>query len=186
MIDSLYGKYFQKSRSFLYPAVGIKKSSNYSPTGTYVAIEGIVKPEEMRLACSFKETGTAGFKAFEEQMLLSNPLYASTIHVQDYGIYLFDFSLYDVDWQHFITGKYSKFSTALKKAIRQYYGQNSQEYKYMDSYLFPEKYYSIYAKLLDVDQDTIKEVGELCNVPDLEKETLKLPVEHLENLKKVL
>jgi hypothetical protein len=56
----------------------------------------------------------------------------------------------------------------------------------MDSYLNPEKYYEVYAKLLGIEPSVIKAVGELCDPCDIEKETLKIPVEHLESLKKVL
>ena len=41
-----------------------------------------------------------------------------------------------------------------------------------------------YAKLLDVSVSTLKELGELCDPCDLEKETLKIPAEELELLKK--
>jgi hypothetical protein len=186
MIPSLYTKYFQKSRSFLYPALGIKRTAHHSPSGTYIALEGLVGPEDLKLICTFKDDNTDGFKSFEQQMLLSNPLFSSIVHIQDYNMYLFDFSGYQNDWFNFIMGKYSKFSTPLKKAIKLYYGENSSEYKYMDSYLHPEKYVEVYAKLLEVDPQVLKEVGELCDSCDLEKETLKIPVEHLENLKKVL
>lgn len=186
MISNLYTKYFQKSRSFLYPALGIKRTSHHSPSGTYIALEGLVNPEDLKLICTFKEDESEGFKSFEQQMLLSNPLFSSIVHVEGYRVYLFDFTGYQSDWFNFIMGKYSQFSTPLKKAIKLYYGENSSEYKYMDSYLHPEKYFEVYAKLLSVDTHILKEVGELCDPCDLEKETLKIPVEHLENLKKVL
>jgi hypothetical protein len=186
MITSLYTKYFQKSRSFLYPALGIKRTSHHSPSGTYIALDGLVGPEDMKLICTFKEENTEGFKSFEQQMLLSNPLFSSIVHIEDYSMYLFDYTGYQTDWFNFILGKYSKFSNPLKKAIKHYYGENSSEYKYMESYLNPEKYYDVYGKLLGVEPDILKEVGELCDPCDLEKETLKIPVEHLENLKKVL
>jgi hypothetical protein len=186
MIDSLYTKYFQKSRSFLYPALGIKRTAHHSPSGTYIALDGLVGPEEMRLICTFREDLSEGFKSFEEQMLISNPLYFSTLHIQEYNLYLFDFSVYQNDWFNFIMGKYSKLSNPLRKAIKLYYGEQSVEYKYMDSYLQPDKYFDTYAKLLNVSPDVLKQVGELCDPCDIEKETLKIPVEVLENLKKVL
>lgn len=186
MIDSLYTKYFQKSRSFLYPALGIKRTAHHSPSGTYIALDGLVGPEEMKLICSFREDLSEGFKSFEEQMLISNPLYFSTIQIQEYNLYLFDFSGYQNDWFNFIMGKYSKLSNPLRKAVKLYYGESSVEYKYMESYMQPEKYYDVYAKLLNVSADMLKQVGELCDPCDLDKETLKIPVEVLENLKKVL
>ena len=184
MIESLYAKYFQKSRSFLFPALGIKKTANFSPSGTYVAIEGLILPEDTKLVCAYKEDSSEGYKIFEEQMLLSNPLYDQKISIQDYNLYLFDYQTYTEDWFNFLLGKYSKLSPVLKRAIRNYYGESSGEYKYIESYIYPEKYFELYAKLLDVDIRTLKQIGELCDPLDSEKEKLKIPVEVLEMLQK--
>jgi hypothetical protein len=81
-------------------------------------------------------------------------------------------------------GKYSKLSTVLKRAIKNYYGDKSSEYKYIETFLYPEKYFTLYAKLLDVDVKTLQETGELCDPCDMEKENLKIPVADLELLKK--
>jgi hypothetical protein len=184
MIESLYTKYFQKSRSFLYPALGIKRTAHFSPSGTYVAIEGLIEPEDTKLICAFKEDSTAGFKAFEEQMLLSNPLFFQVLQIQDYNLYVFDYQTYTEDWFTFLMGRYSKLSNVLKRAIKNYYGENSSEYKYIESYLFPDRYFENYAKLLDVEASVLKKVGELCDPCDLDKEKLKIPVDNLENLTK--
>jgi hypothetical protein len=186
MIESLYTKYFQKSRSFLFPALGIKKTSNFSPSGTYMGLEGLIDPEDMKLVCAYKEDQSEGFRIFEEQMLLSNPLFMQVLHIRDYNLYVFDFHTYTDDWFNIIMGKYSKLSNVLKRAIKAYYGENSSEYKYIESYLYPEKYFELYAKLLDVDSRTLKSIGELCDPCDLEKENLKIPVEDLEILQKTV
>ena len=184
MIENLYGKYFQKSRSFLYPALGIRRSSNISPTGTYLSLEGKIDPEDMRLVVAFKVTSSEGFKSFEEKMLLTNPLFESKLDVKEYTLYIFNFEIYKDDWFNFLLGKYSKLSTVLKRAIKTYYGESSSEYMYMDTYLYPEKYHGVYSKLLDVNIDTIKTTKELCNPCDLEKETLKIPIEDIQLLEK--
>jgi len=59
---------------------------------------------------------------------------------------------------------------------------NSGNYVYVDSYLFPEKYFQLYADLLDTSEELLRSVGELCSPPDLDKENL---VAVLEN-KKIL
>ena len=184
MIDNLYNKYFQKSRSFLYPVLGIKKNSYFTPSGTYISLPGKYGAEDMKLIVSFRVNNSAEFLDFESQMLTGNPLYEESFQVREYSIYVFDFQTYQNDWFQFLTGKYSKLSVVLKKAIKIYYGEKSSEYKYIDSYLYPEKYYDVYAKLLDVDAKDLKTIGELCNPWDMEKETLKIPVENLETSKK--
>lgn len=185
MIDKLYGKYFQKSRSFLYPALGIKRTSNKLPSGTYLSVEGRIGAEEMKLICSFPDDQSEGFKLFEEQMLTGNPLFIEKIRIKNYNLYVFDLQIYEADWFHFIGGRYSKLSAHLKRAIKIYYGEKSSEYKYIETYLYPEKYFETYAKLLDVDVELLTKIGELCDPCDLEKENLKIPVEDLEVLNKI-
>jgi hypothetical protein len=185
MIEKLYGKYFQKSRSFLYPALGIKRTSSNLPSGTYISFEDKINPEDVKLICTFKNDQSESFKSFEEQMLIGNPLFVEKIQIKDYNIYVFDLEIYQTDYFNFILGKYSKLSNVLKKAIKTYYGEQSAEYKFIESYLFPDKYFEVYAKLLDVNVETLMKLGELCDPCDIEKETLKIPVEDLELLKKI-
>lgn len=184
MIDKLYGKYFQKSRSFLYPALGIKRTG-IKPSGTYVCIEGRINPEDVKFICTFKEDGSEEFRMFEEQMLIGNPLFVEKIQTKGFNIYVFDLEIYQDDYFYFLLGKYSKLSNVLKRAIKNFYGEKSAEYKVLDTYLFPDKYFEGYAKLLDVDIEILKKTGELCNPCDIEKETLKIPVEDFELLKNI-
>jgi len=184
IIKSLYGKYFQKSKSFLYPALGIKKSSDFSPTATYLAIDGYIGAEDMKLVCTFDKNDSEEFKEFEKNMLVENPLFLEKIKVKDFVIYVFDYHIYQNDWFNFIFGKYSKLSNILKRAIKQYYGNNSAEYTYVDSYLFPKEYFEDYAGLLDMSIIELKTIGELCDPCDIEKETLKIPKKYLATIKK--
>lgn len=184
MITKLYGKYFQKSKSFLYPALGIKRGK-FVPTGTYLSIEGLVGAEDMKLICSFKESDTQEFKSFEELMLLTNPLFVEKMKIKDASFYIFDLETYKSDYFYFLLGKYSKLSKVLKRAIKTYYGEKSAEYSFIDTYLYPEKYFTLYSKLLDIEVDTLENLGELCDPFDLEKETLKISREDLELLTKV-
>jgi hypothetical protein len=184
MIDKLYGKYFQKSRSFLYPALGIKRTG-VKPSGTYISLEGKVNPEDVKLICTFRNDTSEEFKSFEEQMLLGNPLFVEKIQINDFNIYIFDLEIYQQDYFNFILGKYSKLSIVLKRAIKTFYGEKSAEYKVLDTYLFPEKYFDEYAKLLDVNVEVLKAIGELCNPCDIEKEELKIPVKDFELLKNI-
>jgi hypothetical protein len=186
MIDKLYGKYFQKSRSFLYPMLGIKRSSYISPSGTYISLEGKIEAEDIRLICTFKDDNSEGFKSFENQMLLTNPLFVEKIRVNEFNLYVFDLEIYQDDYFNFLLGRYSKFSAHLKRAIKNYYGEKSAEYQIIETYLYPEKYFDVYAKLLDVDVNLIKKIGELCDPYNHKKENLKIPIKDLENLNKIL
>lgn len=185
MIDTLYTKYFQKSKSFLFPVLGIKKSSHFSPSGTYIALDGLVQPEDLKLICLYKNDDSEGFKIFEEKVLLSNPHFERVMKIRGYKIYVFDFQMHSQDWFQFIMGKYSKLSPMFKGAIKAYYGNSSSEYRYVDSWLYPEKYFELYAKLLDIEVQVLKSIGELCDPCDIEKENLKIPVEDLAFLHKI-
>jgi len=180
MVEKVYGKYFQKSRSFLYPLLGIKKSSSFNPSGTYISIDGMVAPEDMKLVCVFKKDDSEGFQKFENELLIGNPLFLEKIETKNNNIYLFNFEVFKIDWFNFILGKYSKLSSPIKKAVKVFYGESSPEYTYMESYIYPEKHFENYAKLLQVDVETLKSIGELCDPCDLDKETLKISVEELE------
>ena len=186
-IDSVYSEYFQKSRSFLYPALEIKRETEYIPTGVYMSIEGLYEPEDCKLICTYKNDDTEKYKLFVEENILQNPLFEKMITVKGYNLYIFDFQQLTSDWFNVLLGKYSKLSVPLKKAIKNYYGENSKQYiKYIQCFLYPEKFFEVYANLLGVEIDILKKVGELCDACDLEKETLKIPIEDLEMLKKTL
>lgn len=186
MIENLYTKYFQKSRSFLYPVLGIKKNGSFTPSNTYVAIEGLIEPTDCKLICTFNQQPSREYEIFVTDALLPNPLYDQTFTIKDVDFYIFDFIHFADDWDNFLKGKYSQLSNVMKKAIRSYYGETSAEYDYIESYLYPEKYFALYAKLLNVDIHVLKETGELCDPYDSKKEVVKIPVEHLDNLKSKL
>ena len=184
MIDKLRDKYFQKSKSFLYPALGIRRDSVFTPNGTYITIEGMIKHTDMRLICSFRREPTKAFSDFEYTILVANPLYLNTLEIRDQTLYIFDFSLYKSDWLCFVYGKYSMFSDMFKQAIKVFYGANSNEYQLMETFLYPEQFVGVYAELLDVSVDLLRSVGELCNKWDPAQEMFVIPVEVLEKLPK--
>lgn len=181
MIDKLYGKYFQKSRSFLYPALGIRRTGTYSPTGTYISIHGVIPPEDVRLICTFKKETSDKFNQFEQDMIIENPLFLEKITTDsDFNVYVFSLeNSYEADFFNVILGKYSRLSTPLKRAIKQYFGEKSLEYKYIETYLYPDRFFDNYSSLLGIDTDTLKRIGELCDPIDLEKECLVLPSKDL-------
>ena len=156
-MNKLYSDYFQKSKSFLYPLLGVKKTNANSPLNTYISIEGYISADEIKLICTFKNDKSDRFIDFENNILLSNPLFENKYQIKDYNIYIFNLEIYKEDFFNFILGKYSKLSTILKRAIKTYYGETSAEYKIIETYLNPEKYFELYAKLLDVDVKLLKQ-----------------------------
>ena len=183
MITSLYGKYFQKSKTFLFPVLGLKRTGDFHPVQTYISWKGRYTLSERKLICVYEKTDTEEFKAFEQKMLHENPLFECLRVTKDnHGIYVFNLDHFNKDWDHFIKGKYSLFSKVLKKAIQDYYGADSAEYKYLDTFLHPQEYFGLYARLLNIDESILKVVGELCDPYDSQKEELSVEEKDLENL----
>jgi hypothetical protein len=52
-----------------------------------------------------------------------------------------------------------------------YYGVHTPEWVYIESFIFPEKYFAVYANILNIDEDLLRTVGELCEGFNREKET---------------
>lgn len=180
-ITSLHKDYVQKSRIFMYPVLDIKRGSSVTPKEVFSSWEGFYKPEDAKLICLYHLRSDEEFRTFEKNKLFGNSLFHDFKQVEDnQGIYVFDFSLYKQDWDNFITGKYSKLSYGTKNKIKNFTGVNNSSYAYVESFLHPEKYYGIYADLVGETVETLKSVGELCNPPDLERETLKMNVKDLD------
>lgn len=177
MIKSLYRDYFQKSRIFLYPALEIKRGVSVTPIETYVSWKDHYSPKEAKLCCLYDLRGDVEFSTFERSKLLGNKLFHDFKQVEgNKGVYVFDFTSQQEDWNNFLLGKYSKFSIEYKKKIKNYIGITSANMPYVDSFLNPEAYFNLYADMMDVDEKVLRDVGELCSLPNLELETLNISV----------
>ena len=174
-------QYFQKSKVFLFPILGIKKSPETTPCQTYLSWGDKIKPEDKRLICLYDDSPT--LDNVEEEILIPHPLFIDSWDCENnQRIYIFNLDLYSEDFQKFLRGRYSLFSEEVKSFIKQYFKENTKEYKFVHTFLFPEKYIKRYAQLLDVSPELLIEIGELCDKYDPEKENLKISVNNLENL----
>ena len=72
-ITSIYDKYFQKSKIFLYPLLDIKRGTSVVPQETYIAWNEYIKPEDMKLVTLYFRRDDAMYKNFEEKVLLKHP-----------------------------------------------------------------------------------------------------------------
>lgn len=187
-IKDIYTDYFQKSKVFLYPALGHKRGSGVTPIETYMSWDGVVDISSRKLVCLYHIREDEEFIRFEEEHLYGHPLFDEYKEV-DYAkaVYTFDFSKHAEDFDAVREGKYSQISPDLKQKIEGYYGKTTANYAFINSYLYPENYYTEYAGFLCPNPETIPdmihlltEVGELCSRPDLEKEKLKIAVKTLQ------
>lgn len=181
-LKSIYKKYFQKSKVFLYPLLGIKRGSSVIPIETYVIWKGYYSLEDMKLICVYDIRNDDEYKFFEKNILIKHNRLCDFVKINSQAILTFDFSDLDNDWNHFVNGKYSKINIKLKQKILNFFDKYSGNYAYVHSYLIPEKYFSNYAELLDVEVEDLIKVGELCSKPDLEKENLILEPVDLNNI----
>ena len=180
-LNSVYRKYFQKSQVFIYPLLGIKRGAAYVPKATYIAWEdNAVSSEDMKLICVYDNDDSNSFNVFMKSVLLKHPRLTGYVKPDAKTcVFTFDFSDLSDDWEKFLSGKYSKINLNLKTKILNFFDTHSGNYHYMNSYLFPEKYFNEYAELLETDVSLLKSVGELCSKPDLEQESLQLAIANL-------
>lgn len=188
---SLYKEYIQKSRIFLYPALQFKRGSGVTPIQTYSSWQGQYTLEDYKLSCVYYLREDEEFKNYEKNRLLSHEMFCDFKMLEDdKGVYVFDFKKHKQDWDYFVSGKYSKISNDLKRKIQNFFGVSNQGI--IDCYLYPERYFKIYAELLIADQGDLsqmlkllKEVGELCSKPDFEQENLVAEIKNLHIFKKL-
>tara|TARA_R110000868_G_scaffold402872_2_gene679625 strand:- start:1659 stop:2243 length:585 start_codon:yes stop_codon:yes gene_type:complete len=186
-IKEIYTGYFQKSKIFLHPALGHKRGSSVTPIETYLSWEDVISVSDLKLVCVHHLRNDDEFIHFEQESLLNHSLFEDFKEIgNDKAVYIFDFESYKEDFNHVVNGRYSHISSELKNKIRDFYGQSSANYAFIDSYLYPENYYETYAGLLACKEDEIKmvkllhSVGELCNKPNFKLETLKSSVKVLD------
>lgn len=165
----------------MYPLLEIRRGGSVTPVQTFTSWEGLYKHEDMRLCVLYHLREDQDFKVFEEAKLFGNEHFLEFKHVSESdGVYVFDLSKYKDDWEIFLKGKYSKLSRDTKKKIIAYHGVRTPNYPYVDSFLHPDRYFQLYAELLGEKESLLREVGELCSLPDLEQETLTISVKDLD------
>lgn len=185
-MKGLYKEYFQKSKVFLYPLLGIKKGIRFVPVQTYISYGDRYAECRNKLICLYvlDKDNKDEFELFSEVFLENSEFYLNHELIDTYNrIYIFDLKPFKTDYAKFLKGKYSKFRKKTKDLIMKFFGEHSSTSQYIESYLFPEYYWEDYAEFLAISEKDLEKVGELCSLPDLNKENL---VEDLEILKKEL
>jgi hypothetical protein len=173
MISKIYDKYFQKSFTFLYPLLGFKKDKHPRPVQTYLSWAGSAYNKSSRkLICVYENTDDEKWKTFEREYLITHKMLDMCVPLDNNQIvYIFDFNSVSEDFDSFLSGKYSKMSSHTKKILADYYGIHTPEWVYIESFIFPAKYFKQYAEILGVEEDFMRSVGELCDRVNFEKET---------------
>lgn len=166
-ILSVYKEYIQKSRIFLYPILNVPRGANITPIQTYMEWENQYKKEDCKLIVVYKSSNDSAFKNFERTKLLSHQYFEKSIAINEKQVvYVFNLHPMKTDYFNITKGQYSKLSVLHKKKVLNFFKNHKSHRIYIESYLFPEKYFSMYSSLLNVNRNLLKDVGELCDTPN--------------------
>lgn len=191
-IKSLFRDYVQKSGLFLYPALDIERGGSVTPIETYISWENHYEETDYKLICLYHLRDDTDFRSFEKLKLLGNPKFHNFKQVEseegEKGIYVFDFSGTNDknNWDNFLIGHYSQFTKEHKNKIQTFFGNTGSNYPYIESYLYPEKYYTMYAEILAEKRDrgkmeeSLRHAHELCDKPIWELEKIVIMEKDLE------
>lgn len=190
-MKNIYKKYFQKSKIFLYPLLGIKKGITFVPNETYMSWDNLYTINDNKLILLYKISidKLIDYNLFEENHLKKNKKYIGTINLKKTKtkielVVIFNLNMFKVDINKLINGQYSKMSFKSKEIITKFFGENDKIAEYVESYLYPTYWHEDYAELLDVNINHIENVHELCDLPDLEKECFKYKIKNVKEFKK--
>lgn len=165
--------YLQKSAVFLFPLLKIKANKKILQIESYLAWQGEFEIYDNKLGCLYELRNDLEYVQYEKYTLFKNEFFEGYFDVADNKrIYIFNLVKYKVDIDHFLKGKYSLLSIESKKILVEYYNFNKFSAAYMESFIYPEKYFEKYAELLNVDEWRLRSVGELADPFNKEKETL--------------
>lgn len=176
MIDKIHSDYIQKSLLFLYPQLRIPNVTRYKPIQTYTGLNNDIHPAGSALILLYKKFDSRSFFKFETKHLIGNEYFMDRFESDLYYIYVFNLSHLKSSYDSFLSGKYSRFSEEVKIPILDYYSKGDPMTEYIESYLYPELYYDEYSKVLNMAESDLENVIELCDKPDLKKETLTLQI----------
>ena len=95
VINSIYVKYFQKSKIFLYPLLGIKRGSSVTPVETYISWGDKYSSEDTKLICLYDKREDSEYKKFENNVLLKHTRLYDYVIYDDQSVFVFDFQEVD-------------------------------------------------------------------------------------------
>jgi len=172
-VKKIYKEYFQKSKVFLYPLLGIKKGVRFVPVQTYISWGEKYTIDQGHLLCLYviNNDNKEDFNRFSNVTLASNKYFSTTHNLDENNvIYVFKLKTLKQVIKKFIDGKYSTFSKRSKEKILSFFGETGSIAEYIESYLYPGYYWDDYSNFLNVDVSDLQRVGELCDKPDMQKE----------------
>lgn len=170
-MESIYAKYVHKSRIFCYPQLGIPRNLGYSPEQTYAACSSKFSVADMKLTLVYKDCMSSKAQYILKKYVYPSPILAGFEELPNETLIAwFDFSKQADDWEHFLNGRYSRFSKPWKKKLLSFYSGNQGNWQVMNKMLHPYYYHDEIAKLFNVPISIIRETREIIDKPDFCKE----------------
>lgn len=169
----VYTDYFQKSKVFLYPLLKIRKGVTHVPVQTYIAWENVYVLDDNKFMCEYRTKMTPEFRKFAFNYLQKHVLFEDYIELDNNRhLFIFDYETLKFDFKNFIKGAYSKISLKSKIDIIDFFASQDKISAYVQGFLSPDTAHEEYADQLGVNVELIKDIYEVCDPPNLEKETL--------------
>jgi hypothetical protein len=169
----VYTDYFQKSKVFLYPLLKIRKGVTHVPVQTYIAWENVYVLNDNKFMCEYRTKMTPEFRKFAFNYLQKHALFEDYIELDNNKhLFIFDYETLKFDFKNFIKGTYSKISLKSKIDIIDFFASQDKISEYVQGFLSPDTAHEEYADKLGVNVELIKDIYEVCDPPNLEKETL--------------
>lgn len=169
-INEPYSRYFQKSMVFLFPLAGIPLHDEIKPLKSYIHLPGLVDIDSPEIILEFEKHSEV--IQFLDPIITRNSRLKKISGLSERLFVLVDLSQYKEQYLFFLNGSYSRFDQKVKQQILNFHTKNKANLAYIHSFLYPERYFSQYAKLFDISENILQEVGELIDKPNLLKETL--------------
>ena len=122
-MKKIYSDYFQKSKVFLYPLLGIKKGIRFVPLQTYISWGTDVPESKNKFFCLYevdknnKDIFNHFIKTIEENIYFEEYNCIVEKNNKKLWLFIFDLTVYKSDLNKFKKGQYSKFSSRTKKTI---------------------------------------------------------------------
>ena len=173
-MNIVYTRYFQKSKVFLYPLLGIKKGYKHVPKNTYVIWHQFFDKNDYRLMAVYDNDNSLEYKVFVDTVLKPLHAYHDKFKISESkDLFLFDMARHKHDFDCFYDGRFSQMTVEAKRRIKNYFGSVGRISKYISSFLDPEEFHDDYAEAFNVSHELIQDVYEVCSKPDIDKETFR-------------
>jgi hypothetical protein len=160
--------------------VDVRRDRNIKAKGSYISdmYRGIT-PHDYKLIMTFEKEESSEFNQYESNFILTSKYldHSDYYETDTLRVYIFDISEFKNDFDLFLKGKYTDFSTRTKGLINLYWGYKEGRSKFVthpqiEAYLSPTmETYETVARELNVPIDLLLSVVEIVDPPDLASET---------------